>query len=304
MSKAKAPARQFYRGDWKRDASVQSCSYAARGLWFEMLLLMEDCDPFGHLVMAGKPLTASQIARMTGGETPEVETLLLELKIAKVYSVDADGAIFNRRMERERQQKVNKKNAGKLSAISRLRDTRPTDVEQKQNAPADAVVVEAVSFGFEKEAAIPQSLDLPEFRQALAEWLDYRAERNLEPWTLRTIVAKLGQFEEMGLTRAVIAIRHSIAEGWKGIFEPRQDTRPAAPKMPNFRTTPEISDHEFFRVSMLAMLEDSSLPDDEKTSARAALQNTTATPEAIKAALADHGLRYDGDRLERIRRTA
>ena len=45
MSSTKLPAIHFYVGDWKKDVGLQSCSIAARGLWFEMLLMMVPAWP-------------------------------------------------------------------------------------------------------------------------------------------------------------------------------------------------------------------------------------------------------------------
>jgi hypothetical protein len=50
-SQRKRPAFQFYPGDWLRDMALRSCSMEARGLWIEMLCLMHDAVPYGHLRM-------------------------------------------------------------------------------------------------------------------------------------------------------------------------------------------------------------------------------------------------------------
>lgn len=78
--------------------------------------------------------------------------------------------------------------------------------------------------------SIPDSLDVPAFRAAWDEWHAYRREAKLRPWKPRTIAAKLRELAEMGPPRAIAAIRHSIANGYGGIFEPSgAATRPGAP---------------------------------------------------------------------------
>jgi hypothetical protein len=98
----KLPAFQFYTGDWMKDLALRACSYAARGLWIDMLCMMHEAPHRGFLETSqGKPYSAEQIARMTGGKSEEVEKLLAELFCDGVYSKTKSGAIFSRRMKRD-----------------------------------------------------------------------------------------------------------------------------------------------------------------------------------------------------------
>jgi hypothetical protein len=45
----KRPAFQFYPGDWKTNANLRRCSWAARGVWIEIMGLMHDSDTYGVL---------------------------------------------------------------------------------------------------------------------------------------------------------------------------------------------------------------------------------------------------------------
>ena len=77
------------------------CSLAARGLWIEMLCLMHEARPHGSLLVNGKPVTAAQLASLVGAGVAEVEGFLAELEEAGVFSRDADGALYSRRMRRD-----------------------------------------------------------------------------------------------------------------------------------------------------------------------------------------------------------
>ena len=94
----KRPAFQFYPGDWRRDAGLQSCSLTARGLWIEMLCIMHDSKPYGHLRVGEKVINDSLLARMSGGTPDEVTVALKELEDAGVFSRTKDGAIYSRRL--------------------------------------------------------------------------------------------------------------------------------------------------------------------------------------------------------------
>lgn len=97
----KRPAFQFYPADWRKDAALQSCSVAARGLWIEAMCIAHECEPYGHLVVNGRPMNAAQIGRLVGLSAKECAGLLDGLERAGVMSRTEDGAVFSRRMVRD-----------------------------------------------------------------------------------------------------------------------------------------------------------------------------------------------------------
>lgn len=114
------PWGKFYWGDWRRDARLRRCSYAARGLWIDVMCLMaHECDVYGVLTMNAEPLTATDLAGLLGGSPREIQRLLDDLASKGVYSVMGDthipedvvalvgpdcppGAIISRRMVRDK----------------------------------------------------------------------------------------------------------------------------------------------------------------------------------------------------------
>lgn len=107
------PAFQFYPADWRKDAAVQSCSLAAQGLWINLMCIAHECEPYGHLVINGKPMQVAQIARLIGIGTKECDSLLTELHGAGVFSI-SDGVIFSRRMVRDEATRNARAAGGKL----------------------------------------------------------------------------------------------------------------------------------------------------------------------------------------------
>lgn len=95
------PWFKFYPTDWRADSALRMCSLGARGLWLEMVCLMDESTPRGHLVVKGKSLQAPQLAILAGCTPQEIGKLLQELEDAEVFSRTADGTIFSRRMLRE-----------------------------------------------------------------------------------------------------------------------------------------------------------------------------------------------------------
>lgn len=67
---------------------------------------------------------------------------------------------------------------------------------------------------------LPGRLDAPAFHAVWDDWLAHRREIKKKV-TAKAAAAQLQSLSEMGLERAVAAVRHSIANGWQGIFEPK-----------------------------------------------------------------------------------
>lgn len=113
--KGKNPAFQFYPADWLRDPALRSVSSGARGLWMDILCLMWECVPRGHLqTPSGKPYTTEMICRATGNiSKEEVDGWLGELEYSGVLSHTASGVIYSRRMVRDEHKRVLCSQAGK-----------------------------------------------------------------------------------------------------------------------------------------------------------------------------------------------
>jgi hypothetical protein len=66
---------------------------------------------------------------------------------------------------------------------------------------------------------IPLMLDTPEFRDAWADWQTARKEQGRKALGPTGAKQQLNKLAAIGSDRAIAAIRHSIANGWQGIFE-------------------------------------------------------------------------------------
>lgn len=99
MSSAQGnPWLKFFPTDWRADPALRMCSMAARGLWIEMIGIMHEAIPRGHLLVKGKPLTDERLAMMAGCSPKECSRLLSELEENGVFSRKKTGVIFSRRM--------------------------------------------------------------------------------------------------------------------------------------------------------------------------------------------------------------
>lgn len=122
----KRPSMQWYPGDFRRDLGVQSCSFEARALWREMLDLMHDGEPYGHLTAGGVKITAGDLGRFIGKPQKTVAKWLKELEDRKVFSTTAAGVIYSRRMVRDESLR-NRRAAGGPKSLENENVPKPKD---------------------------------------------------------------------------------------------------------------------------------------------------------------------------------
>ena len=115
------PWMKFYPSDWRADPALRMCSLAARGLWAEMMCIMHEAEPYGHLLVNGKPLNEKQLASLSGGDLRETVNALAELESCGVFSKTDAGVIYSRRMKRDREKAERDKANGKGGGNPRLK---------------------------------------------------------------------------------------------------------------------------------------------------------------------------------------
>ena len=117
------PAQQWYWDDWFSAFDVRACSYAARGIWIDILGIMFKAEIRGTLTINGKQVDNKTLAKVTGGDEIEVAKLLNELEENNVFSRLNDKTIICRRMfkESKRKEQISKirSKAGKKGAEKR-----------------------------------------------------------------------------------------------------------------------------------------------------------------------------------------
>lgn len=112
------------------------------------------------------------------------------------------------RQEKYRQKDDKKRDAVSVTKISRTR---------RDDARAPLLVSSVSST--KKEVAIPSVLDTEKFRDAWARWRQHLTEKRKKP-TPSAVKSQLKKLEDMGHDRAVVAIEHSIAGSYQGLYEP------------------------------------------------------------------------------------
>lgn len=138
---SKQPWFKFYPSDWRSDPALRMCSLAARGFWMEMIGIMHEATPRGHLLIAGRPVPPEKLAALAGVSAEVAFKLLSELEEAGVFSRKKNGVVFSRRMERDEQKARKNRENGAMGGNPTLcninekeQSVNPQDKPQKPEA--------------------------------------------------------------------------------------------------------------------------------------------------------------------------
>lgn len=99
--------------DWRGNMALQSTSCAARGLWVEMLWLMQQGTPYGYLAINGKGIRPGMLARLVAADVEVVTVALAELEDAGLFQRADDGTIYSAQMVRDEEIRAKRAAGGK-----------------------------------------------------------------------------------------------------------------------------------------------------------------------------------------------
>jgi hypothetical protein len=120
----KMPFMRFFPSDHRSDPNLRLCSIAARGLWVELICLMHEAVPYGHLIVSGRAPTDADLAVLVGMPSDQLSDLIAELEAHDVFSRTKPGTIFSRRMVRDARNMVHARKNGKLGGNPSLTTPR------------------------------------------------------------------------------------------------------------------------------------------------------------------------------------
>lgn len=119
------PWMKFYTSDWRSDPRLRMCSAGARGIWIDMICLMHEATPYGHLLVHGQTPNEGQLASLTGTPIAEFNDLVAELERMGVFSRTKEGVIYSRKLVRMAAKSAKARKIGKLGGnptLGKLRE--------------------------------------------------------------------------------------------------------------------------------------------------------------------------------------
>jgi len=173
------PWLKFYPRDWRGDQALRMVSLGARGLWIEMLCIMHEAIPYGHLVIGAKPVEDAALARFVGSSVEEVHELLVELSTAGVFRRARGGVIYSKRMTDDFKRSADGRKA-KLEALEKAGQNPPPSRGKASPPTTQKAEARAKSEGPNRPSDLSQAkhrfLGPEEIRQAFVDALT-------EDWT-------------------------------------------------------------------------------------------------------------------------
>lgn len=124
------PWLKFYTSDWRSDPALKICSLAARGLWIEIICLMHEAHPYGHLLLNGNSPTDAQLGVLVGAPPEQITEILGELESAGVFSRTRAGVIYSRKLTRMAKKAATARINGRRGGNPKLgkeREIQPSD---------------------------------------------------------------------------------------------------------------------------------------------------------------------------------
>jgi hypothetical protein len=174
------PFIQFYPSDWRGDLLVRSCSPIARYVWFEMLLLMNEADPYGHLHIAGAPADTKTLAAVIGVDEVTVKGAVKELKSRGVLSLTDKGVIYSRRMIRDENRRKTLRNNGKNGGNPNLINQQLSEVLDNQpDKPLVSTLVKPHIPIYPEEAKQAASHPVPQTPRSRLDEIEKRCREAL-----------------------------------------------------------------------------------------------------------------------------
>ena len=151
----KAPAFQFYTGDWRKDAEVQSLDHEHKGVWIDLIVIMWDTAERGRLVLRdGSPMPDVSIARNLGIPEAEWKQKRSTILASGAASEDEAGVFYCRRMVREEAVRRQKAEAGRKGGLVKRNESiqvsEPTSTTRVFRAEDEDEEVVAVAVAVNK----------------------------------------------------------------------------------------------------------------------------------------------------------
>lgn len=224
------PWMKFYPTDWRSDPALRMCGMAARGLWIEMIALMHEAIPYGHLLVSGRSPTDAQLAVLAGAPSDQIPELLGELEAAGVFSRTREGVIYSRKMTRTAKKaavaRKNGKNGGN-PALCKQRENQPSDNQPLKGEVKPQKPEARSQIREDANASLSLTIDHKPIDEVAEAVLTYRAAAEKQGWPIpqqldqprrRAIGARLK--EAGGVEGWRIAIEKAASSDWLGQARP------------------------------------------------------------------------------------
>jgi hypothetical protein len=171
----KHPYVKWYGRDWIGDTMLRMCTPEERGIWIDLLCLMMDGNPYGHLAINGEALTDEETARVIGCDVATFKGILYRIEKRGIASRTEAGMLYSRRLVRDHKRfidgsKFGKKGGGNPALHSESENHIPESRIQKPEAKGGLKVSFIGEVGSEHSFEESAFFEFEVFRAALPLW--------------------------------------------------------------------------------------------------------------------------------------
>jgi len=193
------PWMKFYTTDWRADPRLKMCSLAARGLWIDLICLMHEATPYGHLLVNGRCPTDAQVAVLVGAPPEQIAAMLGELESAGVFSRTRDGTVYSRKLTRMAKKAATARNNGRKGGNPSLRNSEVIPASDKGEDKGGLKTQKPEARTREEKRETSVSLQkkgsrLPEGWKLPKEWSDWAITEGLDEVAARREGEKFGDY--------------------------------------------------------------------------------------------------------------
>lgn len=109
---SKRPYIKFYFADWLSDKNLKLVPRDARSFLIDLMAIMHEAEPYGHLLLGGRPPSVDELAAITGDDPRLVLKMLHKLLTSSVVKTNEAGVIYSTRMVRDHEKSLKYQEAG------------------------------------------------------------------------------------------------------------------------------------------------------------------------------------------------
>lgn len=221
MAKTKPPYFSFYPKDFSADSVVESMSTLGVGAYILLLCKAWHEEPAGSL--PNDDCILSRWARLGSDDWVAVRS-----EVLAAFTLAKDGRYHQRRMREEFNEFLVKSKKASASANKRWnKDATALRPHCEGNARASGSGSNSGSEEKKGDArgTPPGCLRTDAFKSAWVEYETYRQESKLKKLVDRSVKSQWKKLETYGHDNALESIKITIANGWQGLFDPRDSKR-------------------------------------------------------------------------------
>ncbi len=159
--------------DYLGDIKLKRCSFAARGVYIELLCIAFQCDERGVFITEGIVWTKDEILRSIAGDINEISAAWDELVRWKRFKQRDDGAYYNSRLVRD---EAERSGNAKRQADQRKRENQQRNSYTTNNTKVTPIVTEEVTAKVTPEVTVQSIRVLEEESLRVLEEKNLRVE--------------------------------------------------------------------------------------------------------------------------------